>query len=228
MKGMSGISSVKSYTGSDSTYINKGVRDLVSRFMDNNSRSLYTDFLKKNSDVSNMFKVFEKIEPIQDSFWVFRSFSVVKEKLKDFKIGEDYIHPNFVSTSLRPIFSGNVKMRIFLPIGSRVIPILSSSKHDTEDEIILPACSILKPIEIVEKFDYLYVTCIYTGTVYRDLFKQIKQFYNINEGILQEMKKQDEYDPNEKFGGKSYPILSKQIQQMIKQGKLKTEKPKSE
>ena len=140
--------------------------------------------------INTLSKVFDEIDPIQESFWVFRGLYPNDHVKKIMEVGGYYFDPGFMSTSLRTDlgFGGyeGIKMRIFIPKGSKVIPALGNSANAPEDEIILPPGSAIK---IIERFDPINedgsaktgptaVTGVLVGSAWKDMMSKIKSQKN--------------------------------------------------
>lgn len=241
------LSAIKAYTGSSYSEINKNLRDNFSNLSDNLSISSYNDILNKNSNTGKIYTSFNLVKPLQESFWVFRgaTYNNYKENdiLEKFGVGSNYIDPGFLSTTTRPDmgFGDNIRFMIYLPKGSKVLPVLDQSSCMGEDEIILPPAAVLKIIEVTvgqtyNKATRLFIKCIFIGSAHESILQLMKEKIEKNEAFnikgllmtkLDEVSKKGKYNPEEKFGGKIDPNLSKKLEQLIKSGKLKIDIVKS-
>jgi hypothetical protein len=221
---MSEYSIIKKYTGDSYSDMNQSLRSVFSAY---NQKS----FAVLNGNSAIMTEAFEKMPPTKEQFWVYRSTAVYDEIIESLLEGKDYVDPAFLSTSIMPSISFgllNLKLRIFIPKGSKIIPILSRSKNAGENEIILPPFSVLKPIRIDQfpldngSSKFLYVTAVYMGTVVKDFMTKAKEKKVLSES--EKPKKDKKYDPNDKYGSSVDPKMLKQILQMIKTEKMKPQK----
>lgn len=187
---------IKSYTGSDYGNINgelrKAFNEPVAKTLNGSdvsaSLSLNDDsyeFEQIHKAAIMMKKGFDNVKPIPDNLWVYRGCSIKTKLYPEEKLqpGNLFFDPAFQSTSLNSQNNfglDNAKLRIFIPKGSKVVPVISSytSYHDHEKEIILPASSVLRIIRF-DKFNtygepQYYLTCVYTGHIFYDLIKKLK------------------------------------------------------
>ncbi len=235
---VSTIPIVQAYTGSQYDNYNgtlrKAFNDVLLGDKDEEALKHETWLWSNYGDkVQAMQKAFEQIEPLDFDMWVYRGSSLPSfVSASNLHPGKFYVDPGFVSTAVHSTNSfgmGNLKMRIFIPKGSRVIPVLNESNHSTEREVILPAASVLKIIRydaLENKYgDVLHhVTCVYTGTVFNDIMAKYKEKYNLKEATKKTTKDKG-YDPNKKFAGNPYDVkLTKKITDMIKKGETKPKK----
>lgn len=87
---------------------------------------------------------------------------------------EDSGDAAFLSTTIKSKLSlgdsGNARMKIFVPKGTKCFPILNESRHSTESEIVLPPMSVLKVIERNTKSSgKTYYTCVMIGSAVESL-----------------------------------------------------------
>lgn len=193
----------------------------------------FSDLLE-SGDVKSLYKGMQLLDPLPEALWVYRTTDIPESIVKSLEDGEDYVDPAFQSTSLRSDNSygfENLKLRIYLPKGSRVYPLLSQSKYSSEKEVILPPFSIQKVIRLDKietehsnKPAYL-ATTIFSGSVYESFIKYAKEKMSLKEEVEKQLlKKESKYDPNEKFGGVNDPEIYEKIIEYIKSGKFKVEK----
>lgn len=205
--------------------------------------------------LKNLASAFTAIPPIEHGLWVIRNTSVPDITLPDgaHKINEEFVDAGFLSTSIKhgTFESGddNTQFIIYIPKGSKVICSVdnNTSDHGSEREVILPAFSVLRPIDIkvTKKTQYgqsqykQFITCVYMGNAMNSyLDKNLKEEYmrikSFGEFIMTEAKKPFEYpkgyDPkaeynSQKIGDKMGDSkTAKKILADIKSGKLKIEK----
>ena len=192
-----------------------------------------------------MARIFEKLKPLPESMYVYRSTMVPYEMRKAIVPGYEYVDPAFTSASLRTdvTIGGKDRMRIFLPKGSKIIPILEHSQHGPEQEIILPPTSIIKVVEAeVRKGDdfneeRIFFQGVYTGFAYKSIVEKLKK--GLTEAVesrrillslqrmisMSEEKKEDCYDPEGKFGGTYDWNLATLITKAIEDGDIEIDVP---
>ena len=234
---------VVDYTSSSYRHINQSLRNVVSHIYDvNQSNYLNGDedtsikkILKKDGYTQRIQRYINKMKPLEKSLYVFRGGYLDPEDSKKLNIGDVFIDPAFLSTTIKPNhnFYKNMSIRIYLPVGSKVLPILKYSQHSNENEIILPACSKITIIEKRELNDYVHLTGIFMGSAFDSILDDIKNkgsltknesFAILDSRTILENKlrknndkdKDEKYDPTEKFGGKYDPDLAKKIAKMLK------------
>jgi hypothetical protein len=226
------IEDIQSYTSSGYRKMNESLRKSFSHFMNPNESELYGsyDVLKYNK-VKNIMSVFDEIKPLEDSLWVYRNTDLPADVKKIIDAGGDFVDPAMLSTTLKHTMnfaSGSAsRFRIFLPKGSKVIPILNNSAHDNENEIILPAFSVLKIIR-VDKYansPSILVTAVFVGSMYNDFvtkFKEMKSTMKESKNtLITKKEKEKEYDPQDKFALKTDASILKAAQEFIKKLKIK-------
>lgn len=239
VKNVKNFKIVQAYTGSKYEDYNYAIRGLASKFFKGENLTKYDiqTVIKSTGSISKMTNAFEYIDPLPEPMWVYRG-GFVQEDDEIFP-GSDYVEPAFMSASIMAgiNFGNSLRLRIYLPKGSKVIPVLRNSNHPSEKEVILPPMSVIKIIE-VDKQDFRYfATGIFVGSAFKDFKAKLKDL-PLNEGYdinlarhnvtkrLLEMKKdkneKDEYDPEEKFSSVYDPKLSKAIADMLR--KKKSEK----
>lgn len=226
------LATVKNYTGSAyAEGFNNPLRKTIGSFFEGNK--IYpqqVDMLTKgNTKIGKLSKFFNKIEPFPEPIWVYRGFTLNENDIaKYINVGEDYVDPAFLSTSLNPkiSFGMNIRMRIYVPKNSKIIPILSQSNHSSEHEVILPSCSVIRILGMEKVGSRYFVTGALIGSAFNSIIESMKSNM-VTEGYI-EMNEQDndKYDPEGKFGGNMSVQMSKKITDAIKSGKVKVDKPK--
>jgi hypothetical protein len=227
-----GFKDAVKYTGKDYKHMNWELRNVFSNYMNALNPDPNMPSWKKQSapswkalpsSVSRMTKMFDKVKPFPESMWLYRSTelpSEIREKLAE---GEDFMDPAFMSTTIKPSmnFGGSSRFRIYVPAGSKVIPILNHSSHEGEMEVILPPMSILKIIRLDKQGYRSFYTAIYVGSAYEDFRKKI----TINESLLFENKKpKEEYDPADKYKGTTDEKILLSAMQYVNQKKKEFKK----
>lgn len=230
--------SAYTYTGSSYDTINSKMRNSINEFVSGKTLTKFDIDAAGLTGVGTAGKIieaFEEIEPFPEPLWVYRGFSFPSSlKFDDYiKIGGDFVDPAFMSTSLLPTisFGYEVRIRIYIPKGSKVLPMLNLSKHDSEREILLPPLSVIRILDIEYINDQKFVTGAYIGTAYPDIIGQMKKQAGLTERYIPvtENKKEDKkYDPEGKFGGMMPLQISKKITDQIKSGKTKVTKPEKD
>lgn len=242
-------SAVKTYTGSSYSSYNKPIRRVAELLLESDDPDPKTLELrakavldwKKNAP---MIKAFDKIKPIQGPLWVYRG-GWTGGKLKDYlEVGSDYVETAFTSTSIRSTNTfgeENLRLAIYLPAGSKVLPVLDyeMSIHDNEKEVILPPMSVFRVIErtVVETYGEpnYNVVCVYKGSGYSDFFADLKKIAKgdiktttfAEQIVMEEKEKELKYNQKDKFGGKiTDPKISKKVAQLIKSGKWRLDSQK--
>ena len=246
---------IKSYSGSNYPDFNIPLRRAVSALFKNDLSSVNQFDIDIDSVTSSgkriaiLAKAFDQIKPLPESIWVYRGFGVPLNSDTSFEVGEDYIDPAFMSTSVRSTMGkGNpILMRIFLPAGSKVIPILNNSYHPSENEILLPPSSVLKIIEKTEaatpyNSKKTLIQGVFMGSAHASILEALKNKLTLKEEygmksiqmLLREAMNskndnQTKHDPAEKYGGRPDIKTSNMIAKAIKDGKIKVDssfKPK--
>lgn len=169
----------------------------------------------------------ETMEPLKEPFWVYRSTSLPDSVKENITIGGDFMDPAILSTTINPkmIFDSiGDRFRIFLPVGSKVIPILSNSRAPAENEIILPAMSVIKIIRIdeFESTSRSLYTGIYVGSAFNDFMKMNN--LKLNESKIEQHKETEKYDPKMKYAGTTDPKTLSNAAKFIEQMKKKQKK----
>ena len=245
LKGKNGMTSAKKYTTSSYSTFNYYLRDSINKYLgdkaDQISDSNLSNIMASNSHIQKITGLFGKTKPLEGSMWVFRQFGYVNQDVDDsLQVGQEYVDPGILSTSCKPEinFSGRYRLRLFIPEGSNVLPILDHSEHKNELEVILPPCSVIKIIERIDAKDgsYTFLTGVFVGSVWKSMQKEIKKTLTIKESktilsvkemieMLENKEDKMKYDPAQKFSGPA-STSSKAIMALVKSGKLKIDGPK--
>lgn len=231
-------SAIKKYTGSAYSSYNNALRASTDAVAEGNYEAFYNQS-QHYKEIGRIIKSFEKIDPIKKPLWVYRGGYVPNKQADELEVGAFYSDAGIMSTSLRSNigFGSNLKMAIYIPEGSRILPALGSqnSNHDNEREIILPPLAALKIIRYSVHNGVHNLTTVFVGTAVHEVMKQGKKKAELKEGtvltfkelnsMLSEAKKkgkdmQDDdkkYDSNDKFNGGSFNSkLAKQVGKLIK------------
>ena len=212
---------VVNYSGAGYDSFNNPLRKIVSKLFRKEplSKSDIDELTSGTQRIAKMARIFEKLKPLSESMYVYRSTQVPYEMREAIVPGYEYVDPAFTSASIRTdvTIGGADRMRIFLPKGSKVIPILEHSQHEGEQEIILPPTSIIKVVEAEERtvdgVSRIFFQGVYTGFAYKSIVEKLKK--GLTEAVesrrillslqrmisMSEEKKEDGYDPEGKFGG---------------------------
>ena len=234
-----------SYSGAGYSSFNDPLRKIVSKlFRKEPLTKAEIDALTSGTKkIAKMARIFEKLKPLPESMYVYRSTMVPFEMRQAIVPGYEYVDPAFTSASIRTnvTIGGKDRMRIFLPKGSKVIPILEHSQHDSEQEIILPPTSIIKVVEAEERnvdgASRIFFQGVYTGFAYKSIVEKLKK--GLTESVessrillslqrmisMSEEKKEDGYDPEGKFGGTYDWNLAALVTKAIKDGEIEVDKP---
>lgn len=193
------LNAIKRYTGSNFGVINNSLRSVFNDFME--SGKLEKSFIDERA--FRITQAFEKLEPLKEPMWVYRSSKLPDSIRETIKVGGDFMDPAIMSTTVNSgleFDSSGDRFRIFVPAGARIIPILNNSKHPGENEIILPPMSVLKIIRIDGFKDKNLYTCIYVGSAFKDY---VSKNTDLSENTKKpaEKKEMSKYDPREKFNG---------------------------
>lgn len=236
---------VVNYSGSGYGSFNNPLRKIVSKLFRKEplTQSEIDELTSGTKKIAKMAKIFEKLKPLPESLYVYRSTLVPYEMREAIVPGYEYVDPAFTSASLRQnvTIGGKDRMRVFLPKGSKVIPILEHSTHGGEQEIILPPTSIIKVVEAEERTvdgsSRIFFQGVYTGFAYKSIVEKLKK--GLTEAVesrrillslqrmisMSEEKKEDGYDPEGKFGGTYDWNLAALITKAIKDGDIEVDVP---
>lgn len=191
-----GPSQLHYYTGIGAGDMNNELRRLV------NQKEIKWDNISSQKDnILTLMEYFKKAPKINSGIWVYRNADT--PGVEKYEVGDDYIDAAFLSTSVKSSMnlsaSGNLRLKIYVPKGTRCFPIFGKSEHKSEDEIVLPPMSLLRITEIydnVKKEGHRMMVCTMLGSAFEDALELG------NEGILleQENKKKKKYNPEDKWG----------------------------
>lgn len=244
-----GFSNLVSYSGSAYESYNEPLRDVVSKLLSGSpmTKSEIEMVTKPTAKIAKLAKMFDKIGPMPESLWVYRG-TVLPKSVKDkVDVGYQYVDPAFLSTSTKPGTSFGVdKMRIFIPKGSRVLPVLYHSKHSTEYEILLPPASVIEVISVDENSTRLFMQGVFMGSPFKSIAAALKKQLTMSEDYdtmirlkgfietleeeleheMSEEKETKNYSPEGKFGGNFDSETSELISKALKEGKLKLDTKK--
>lgn len=233
------------YSGHAFTDFNEPLREALKVAIEQSATDYDKDKIKsiignKTNKIVTLMSAFEKVPPVTESFWVYRGTFLTQQQVDKIVPGYDYVDGAFMSTSLKPNISfGSSKIRIFIPKQSKVLPILNHSKHASEKEILLPPCSVIKVIEVLpgNSSGTIGFTGVLIGSAVASVLQKVQQLLeqplnsnqtvdmiNLIERIVEKMdntKKDDKYNPEDKFGDQYDDQLAQLISDAIKKGKLK-------
>ena len=245
--GQSVMATLQSYTGNGYKNMNRHLREVVKKFFESpesiNAQEA-AGLLESGSNIALMYELFKNIEPIDEPLWVYRDTNFPRSVFDELQAGEDFTDPAYMSTSLnsRIDFTGrnafhihdtkiNVVSRIYLPKGSKILPVDEYSENKGEAEVILPPLTVLKPLEIKVKYpqsnlNKALVTFINMGSGYDDFIEKLKKapevskiYENYRSFNMKEDKDKDDRD--DKHSSHDDPETMKKILDAIKKGKLK-------
>ena len=219
-----GYKQLYGYTGAAAYSMNSEIRQLVA------NKNLDFSKIGNTVDKENILELaefFKKAPKLTNGIWVYRNADT--PSVENYQVGDDYIDSAFLSTSIRSTLSladsGNTRLKIYLPKGTRCFPILDLSEHDIENEIVLPPMSMLRITELYEGIkspNHRMMVCTMVGTAFEDMLKMGYQ------GVILEAKKkskEEKYDPELKWGAptSSYED-SMEIKKLIAKGIIKPKK----
>lgn len=224
---------IVSYSGHAYTQYNNPLRQVMRQLFANEplNKAQIKEVTNNSSKYQKLFKAFNDIKPLPESLWVYRGSQIPSAVRESITPGYEFVDPAFLSTSLHPMQWGEDKMRIFLPKGSRVVPILNHSKHFTENEILLPPSSIIKIVEVnIDATNRYGIHGVFMGSAFKSITELLKKqltmtedrdiIMSLKEFIMEEQDK-EKYDPQEKFGGEYDGDLAQLIIDALKAGKVK-------
>lgn len=217
--------SLWSYTGSYADSFNSNLRDMIS------SKKLSKNKLVKYNDASveTLIRYFDKAPALENGIWVYRNADT--PDVDKYDVGDDYIDAAFMSTTIKSTMDlsseGNTRLKIYVPKGTKVFPILAKSRHPNEEEIVLPPMSILRITETydnVTSYNKRLFVCTMIGSGYKSFLDAMEQEL-ILEQSSKKIPKKKEYNPEDKWGAStsSYDDAQK-IKKLIEQGKIKIRK----
>lgn len=224
------FSRMKAYTGSASGSYNFPLREVAERWIDGETKPSDAKWMGQHQKIRSLAGAFDKITPMPESIWVYRGGYVPTKYQNKLIPGEDYVDPAFLSTSIiskNSFGMSNAKFIIYVPKGSRVLPVLDHSNHPGENEIILPPMAIQRIIKVdINEHGQFYITTVLIGSAWKAFEKEMKTNKKLFEKymIINEDKKPiPKYDPHTKFGGRiANPAFGKKISAL--QAKLNKKK----
>lgn len=220
------------YTGSMANDMNTGIRDMVKSGKEFKIGNIAPGSVKNK--VLRLLKYFKKAPKLEKGIWVYRN--ALKISGEEYKVGDDYIDPGFMSTSVRSSMSlgagGKLRLKIYLPAGTPCFPVFKKSTHPSEDEIVLPACSAMKIVERYEdtETDRIMLVCVYMGHGFEDLLEKgetgvmIEQKNNTTKNskdLKFTSNKKLDYDPESKWLSAPTKAQLDAMRKTIKTGKFK-------
>jgi hypothetical protein len=172
-----GFIAMESYTSNGYTVMNPNLRKSISIKKDqeykigNQTKTLIDFYLKYGF-------------ALEDDVWVYRNASVPGQE--KYEPGDTFIDPAFLSTSIYSKVSFNSKddstrLKIFVPKGTKCLPVLEFSNVKDEHEIILPPFSRIKLTEVYKvKRPYTgsikpYLVGVYTGNGLESFYESYKE-----------------------------------------------------
>ena len=240
----SGWQQLYSYTGSSYNSYNTPLRTIVQQLLEqqNVDKGLVKQVVSSTGKYKKLASMFDKVDPLPESLWVYRGTFLPENLKQTIAPGYQFVDPAYLSTSVKPSVSfGKDRMRIFLPKGSKVLPVLGNSKHASEQEILLPPASVIKVIEVEKMSSKVFFQGIYVGSSWKSIFSALENKLNestnystinsikliIENMRLMEQQENEKYNPEDKFGGAYNEELAELINQEIKKGNLEIERPKT-
>lgn len=225
------LTNLLSYSGSSYTTFNTPLRSRIKSYLNNEKIQPFTD--GEFERISTMYKAFELLDPLPEPIWVNRG--ALMTEFDDIKVGNIYTDPAFMSTSMNSMNTfglSNLRLQIYIPEGSVVVPLLASehTHNHGEYEIVLPPLSCLKIIRVDEMdtgygHKKLSVYAIFMGSAYPDFLEKYKQHIGeAHKYIMENEDKNKKYNPNGKFGGPVDTKMLKKLQEMLKKKQLKISK----
>lgn len=235
------FNNVKTYSGSQYTSYNEPLRITLKKLFtgeqlsNNEIKEITTNYSK----YQKLFRAFNDIKPLPESLWVYRGTDIPVEEKQKIIPGYQFVDPAFLSATLKPsIGFGYDRLRIFLPKGSKVVPILTHSNHASEQEILLPPSSVIKVVEVAISSSNRYgIQGIFMGSAFKSITQMLKKQLTMTEDydtikslkefmIMEQENKEQKYDPEGKFGGAYDMDLAELINDAIQKGKVKVDPPK--
>jgi hypothetical protein len=218
------VRSFRSYTGTGYKIINPNLRKSLSSIKTGDF------YLDSNSDA--MFKFYSKYAvEMEDDVWVYRNAKVPGQG--KFEPGDVFVDPAWLSTSLSTQVSmgekpDSMRMKIFLPKGTRCIPVLNFSGVPGEKEIMLPPFSRIRFTEVYHTTQGTlkkpYVVGVYTGNGAESFYEAYKKGAD-DLKMLFENKKQDDKKTKKSESVWDEELLSlddmKDLEDKIAKGKIK-------
>jgi hypothetical protein len=197
-----GYRAMRSYTGTTYKTINPNLRSVLSvksgmNFsLDSSARTLIEFFL------NNSFE-------LETGIWVYRNAKIPDQS--KYKPGDVFLDPAFISTSLASTVSmgykeNSARLKIFLPKGTKCLPVLDHSSHRDEMEIILAPFSRINITEVYKKTNYQgkitrsLMVGAYTGNGLNSFYDAVKNS-KVSE-LLEEKKNSTQVKSQNKKDGK--------------------------
>jgi hypothetical protein len=227
---------IYSYSGSGYMGVNDSLRYIIK------NKYFKISQIQGYGDVTaeKLIDYFKSSAPtLSNGIWVYRNADI--PDIDKYDVGDDIIDPAFLSTSIRSSMSlgdsGNARLKIYVPKGTRCLPILTKSQHDQEHEIVFAPMSVLRATEITnvqhpfENKIQRRIVCTMIGSAYESFYEAIKNevqielteqnsFGGFKDKKLDKIEK-EEQDRNNKWLNMSSVKDSKFISNLIKIGKLK-------
>ena len=238
------LTNIKSYSGHTYDSYNQPLRDAMKKLFTGQQLNSYEiqQITSNTGKFQKLFKAFNDIKPLPESLWVYRGTSIPGAEKEKVVPGYDFVDPAFLSTSLKPTISfGHDRLRIYLPKGSKVIPILGHSKHVSEQEILLPPSSVIKVVEVeITNSNRYAIQGVFTGSAFKSITEMLKKQLTMAEDydtinslkefmlMIEQENKEQKYKPEGKFGGEYDAELAELISDAVKKGKVKVDPPKQD
>ncbi len=233
-----------SYSGPKSSSYNNPLREIGNKFLEggltDEDIALYAKAFNSKASIRGLAKAFDLIDPLPEPLWVYRGAATKTPFADHVKVGSDYIDPGFMSTSIK---SGNtfgmtnLRLAIYLPAGSRVLPILNHSQHSSEMEVLLPPMSVCRIIKTT--FDNrayernCHATVMFMGSAWKSLVSESKKAATVKEMMQRSVRGYEmteatkKYDRDAKFGGSKFDGKNAaKLTKLIKSGKVKLDTTK--
>lgn len=238
------LNNVVTYSGHQYDKYNQPLRNTMKKLFAGQAltNAEIKELTSNTGKFQKLFKAFNDIKPLPESLWVYRGTSIPGPEKEKVIPGYDFVDPAFLSTSLKPTISfGYDRLRIYLPKGSKVIPILGHSKHPSEQEVLLPPSSVIKVVEVEIVGSNRYaVQGVFTGSAFKSITEMLKKQLTMTEDydtinslkefmmMIEQEDKQPKYEPEGKFGGEYDAELAQLINDAVKKGKVKVDPPKKD
>jgi hypothetical protein len=212
------------YTGSDAQVINNQMRSSLG----SGKIIKWSILAEKKSMILNLMRHFKTAPKLDSGIWVYRN--ALKKSDENYEVGQDYIDPAFFSTSVNSTMSlgsnGGLRLKIYVPKGTRCYPMLGHSKHSHENEIVFPPVTVLRITESYtnKNTGRVMLVCVMMGSAFEDTLKlgskgvMLEQTKN---KTIPDEKPEKKYNPEDKWLGGPTKKQSDAIKDMIKSGKIK-------
>jgi hypothetical protein len=216
---------LKDYSGSEYRDYNIPLRKMIS------SNSIDLAYL--TTDIKELMRFFDTAPRLENGIWVYRNCSIPGQE--KFEPGQDIIDPAFLSTTIRSTMrfgSNDCRLKIYLPKGTRILPVLSFSENFTENEIVLPPMSVLRILEVYKGLKGTYnkehraFVCTMIGSAYKSIMENVdsnRTLIKMNEDNekVAPIKNKSKDSTDDKWSSFGSQKVSAQISELIKKGKLK-------